>query len=138
MNPERRQQWIDAYGADPARWPAAERGPLDLPAGTVDEALSEAERLERALDAAFEPVTLPLGLRARILASAPQPRRTWWQELAQALGGPRLAGPVFAGALSLGLGLVWLLPGSSTAVDGELDDYLALAWIDPIDSEELP
>jgi hypothetical protein len=45
---------------------------------------------------------------------------------------------VFACALSLGLGLAWLLPAASTGVDAELDDYLALAWIDPDDSEELP
>jgi hypothetical protein len=138
MNPDRMQQWIDAYGADPTRWPAAARGPTDPPLGAVDEALREARRLEQALDAAFEPVALPLGLRARILASAPQPRRAWWQELAEALGGPRLAGPTFACALSLGLVLLWLLPGGSAAVDGELDDYLALAWIDPTDSEALP
>jgi hypothetical protein len=134
MSPERLQQLIDAYGADPARGPLAERGHSDPPAGAVDEA----DALARALDAAFEPVPLPSGLRARVLAAAPKPRRSGWQELAEALGGARLAAPVFACALSLGLGLAWLLPAASTGVDAELDDYLALAWIDPDDSEELP
>lgn len=138
MNPQRLQQLIDAYGADPARWPREERGASDASSAALGDALREAEALENALDAAFEPVPLPLGLRARVLAAAPRPRRGWWLELAEALGGPRLAAPVFACALSLGLGLAWLLPADGAAVEGELDNYLALAWIDPTDSEELP
>ncbi|SDD60280.1 hypothetical protein [Aquimonas voraii] len=138
MNPQRMQQLIDAYGADATRWPSAEGGRSALPIDALGRALREADALDRALDASFESMPLPLGLRARILASAPALRRTWWQELAEALGGARLAAPVFACALSLGIGLAWLLPAGGSAVDGELDNYLALAWIDPTDSEELP
>lgn len=141
MKTERLQALIEAYGADPARWPSAERaGPLDLSAPDTQHLLQQARTLDAALDAALPAIAAPAALRAHILRAVPQPSRPWWQDLWQALGGLRLAGPAFACAFSLGLGLAWMLPAQSDAAfaDHELEDYLAVAWIDPADSEELP
>ena len=147
MTPERMQQLIAAYGADPARWPPDERiDPAELP-GALRREVAEFDA--DLLNALPDP-PLPAGLRARILAAAPAvadarapappPSRSGWRELWQALGGLRLAGPAFACALSLGVGLAWLMPSTSDTAyaDQALEDYLALAWIDPIDSEDLP
>lgn len=142
MNTERLQTLIEAYGADPARWPEAERAAAAqlAAASGADTSLQQARALDAELAAALPLPSLPQGLRARILRSAPQPLRPWWHELWQAMGGLRLAGPAFACAFSLGLGLVWMLPSQidGRVVDSELENYLALAWIDPADSEELP
>jgi len=143
MNNERIRQLIEAYGADPARWPAADRDAAAAqhaePTAAVAVELQQARALDCALDAVSPPLALPSGLRARILATAPAPRVAWWFELGQALGGLRLAGPAFACAISLGLGLVWMLPEQPAAgAEGELENYLSLAWIDPANSEELP
>lgn len=144
MNPNRVQDLIAAYGADPSRWPQRERlaqeavQALAAESPALAEALQQAHALDADLDAAL-PVPAPLaGLRARILAQVPQPRRAWWRELGLALGGPRLVGPAFACAFSLGLALVWILPPPQADTDSEIDSWLMLAWIDPADSEELP
>lgn len=143
MNNEHMRRLIEAYGADPARWPArdcdaAPAVPLDA-TSALERELQQARALDRALDTAWPTVPLPDRLRARILLQAPQARGFWWTELGQALGGLRLFGPAFACAFSLGLGLAWMLPGQNDpAAAGELEDYLSLAWIDPAVSEELP
>lgn len=142
MNTQRLQILIDAYGADPTRWPLTERNAATVlsESGIESALLQQTRRLDAALDDALPAPTLPLGLRARILQALPQPRQPWWQELWQVMGGFRMAGPAFACAFSLGLALVWMLPAPSEALgnDTDLESYLALAWIDPADSEELP
>jgi hypothetical protein len=144
MNPKRMQDLIAAYGADPSRWPQGERLAQEAVQALAAESPALAEALARAhaqdadLDAALPVPSPSAGLRARILAQSPQPRRAWWRELSLALGGPRLVGPAFACAFSLGLALVWMLPPPQAETDAEIDSWLALAWIDPADSEELP
>lgn len=64
---------IDAHGADPARWPEAERNGLELLARSPQAAGALAEA--RALDAALAKAPMPAAaeldhLKARILASA--------------------------------------------------------------------
>ncbi|WP_395792943.1 hypothetical protein [Aquimonas sp.] len=148
MNSERLQHLIDAYGADPARWPPAERAalaaarPLSAP---LAQALAEAAALDQALSGLPLP-ELPSSLAARVLAAAPQaarhrppaPQRSGWRELWDALGGLRLAGPAFALALSFGLGLGILIPQAAEESESDLDTYIALAWLDESIDEELP
>lgn len=147
MNSERLQHLIDAYGADPARWPPAERAALaaqPLSASLV-RALSEAAALDQTLSTLPQP-ELPATLAARVLAAAPQaarqrppaPQRSGWRELWDALGGLRLAGPAFAFALSFGLGLGILIPQAAEEPESDLDTYIALAWLDESIDEELP
>lgn len=72
MTPERLKQILEAYGADPARWPADER---EAAARLVraERERDEARALDRALDAWAVPAMRldPLRLTAR----ATQPRR---------------------------------------------------------------
>jgi hypothetical protein len=57
---------LASYGADPARWPTAERGalPPHLEAG---DGLIEAARIDRLLGLASRP-TIPAGLESRLMA----------------------------------------------------------------------
>ena len=64
---------IDAHGADPARWPAAERASLEALARSpgVARQLAEARALDAVLAKSLTPVAAELGhLKARILAGA--------------------------------------------------------------------
>jgi len=75
MTPARLHAILDAYGADPARWPAAERdAALALLARSAEARRhhDQAARLDAALDAA--PVDVPSpALAGRILRAAPRP-----------------------------------------------------------------
>ncbi len=67
---------LASYGADPARWPAAERAALLPYLAEAAEASKDARRIDRLLDLApFH--SLPLGLEARLLARirTPAPAR---------------------------------------------------------------
>jgi len=72
MTPERLSELIAAYGADPARWPDAERAAAvaRLDAGEPDGFAAAAE-LDAQL-AAYVTRT-PIGLHARIMAALPVP-----------------------------------------------------------------
>lgn len=112
----RLQQVIDAYGADPARWPAAERDVLEPLLDKDSAALREAGALDRllALASAVEPRGIPaFGSLARPapakapMGTHPQIRR--WTAMLP------LAASVAAG--------IYL--GSGGALDGVLPDSLA-------------
>lgn len=60
---------LAAYGADPARWPAAERAPLQALVQGQPELLIEALEIDRVL-ARAEPPRIPLGAAARLLERA--------------------------------------------------------------------
>ena len=67
---------LDCQGADPARWPAAERTRANalLQASPQAQALlAEAQRLDEALDQAFPPMPAPATLESRILAGLSHP-----------------------------------------------------------------
>lgn len=73
MNAERLKALAEAYGADPRRWPEAERGAaLDFmradPA-SADRLLFEARQLDLVLDASAAPAASH-ALRARVIAGA--------------------------------------------------------------------
>lgn len=144
MHRHRLEELIAAYGADPARWPASERAhraDLELLDPQLAALLDEQRTLDRQL-AELAVVPAPSqALAARILAAAPRPARPrWsWSALLSELGGPRLAGPALACALSLGLGLALLLPTTPSSDDAVVEDWLALALLDEgVDEELLP
>ena len=67
---------LDRQGADPARWPLAERTRANalLQASPQAQALlAEAQRLAEALDQAFPPMPVPAALESRILAGISRP-----------------------------------------------------------------
>jgi hypothetical protein len=78
MNETRLLELIDAYGADPERWPAGDRAAalaLLARSAAARTALAEASELDRLLDAAPAPVAPTPVLAARVLARAPQAAR---------------------------------------------------------------
>jgi hypothetical protein len=116
MTAERFRAIVDAYGADPARWPADERGAAQAWAAqhraAADALLDGAAQLDAWLGEAS--VAAPAAaLTRRIAASAPQPAppraRLWWS--GAAFVGAGLAGCA-AGAFAMS---VALLAGSAPA-----------------------
>ncbi|MCP5433656.1 MAG: hypothetical protein H6923_10350 [Alphaproteobacteria bacterium] len=74
MNAERFARILEAYGADPRRWPAAERAACEAFAA-ADPQAGAALGAERALDElldALPPVAPSLALRTRILSATPR------------------------------------------------------------------
>jgi hypothetical protein len=105
MDRERFERMIEAYGADPARWPEGERAVGLRFAAHADMTARLAE--ERALDAkldAWKADKPSLELRARLSASMPRgarpdPKRWWWRgaALAAACAAGIVAGVSFGG-----------------------------------------
>lgn len=134
MTPERFAQIVDAYGADPRRWPDAER---DAARAFAQAYPSEAQpRLAAAamLDAclAADAVARPSrSLQRRIVGSASAPGRRpsrgtrpvrWW------LPGAALAGAGMAGIVAGVLAMSWLtVPGQPPNAAHE-PSYLSTAF----------
>ncbi|MGY6125618.1 hypothetical protein ACW9YV_09025 [Paraburkholderia strydomiana] len=107
MTPERFHQIVEAYGADPRRWPQQERaaaqGWADAHRAQADAYLAEAAELDTWL--AADHVALPdAALQQRIIGSAPRrrpaaPRHAWWWSGAAVAGIGLLGGA--AGALAV-------------------------------------
>ncbi|MBA4287019.1 MAG: hypothetical protein C0434_15975 [Xanthomonadaceae bacterium] len=109
MNLQRFAALIDAYGAEPRRWPQAERAEaLAFANGDARAAalLRDAAALDALLDA---DVSAPATATARraLLAALPPPvlRVSRGQELLALLGGWRIALPAMAMALVAGINL---------------------------------
>lgn len=110
MTLERFAALLDAYGADPRRWPAAERAAAERLAAADQRAaalLSEARRVDEVLDGHRAP-GVSADLRARVLAAAPTPARArrwavaaWARLLAPGAGlaAAGVAGLMFGAAL---------------------------------------
>jgi anti-sigma-K factor RskA len=143
MTLDRLRAIVDAYGADPARWPAAERtaGEALLAGSAAARALvAEAADLDAALDAvpALQPTP---AMRTAILAAAPRRAassllaqlREGWRELFAELGGWRMAGGVLAASLVLGIVSGGLLSEGLSAETSP--DLLQLAYLDDSDVE---
>lgn len=150
MSPDRLAEIIDACGADPRRWPEAERAAAEA----LLAASAEARALQReaaALDALLTPAPARIepsdALRARIMAqaaslAAAQPRRAGWrQQVAEAAGFlfpggrmmPQLATLAFALAIGIGAGFTNL--GMADSQDSDLVT-LQLASAAPVYLEE--
>jgi hypothetical protein len=103
------QRLIEAYGADPQRWPATRRADADaFLAAEPDQAaamLAGERALDEALDVLRPPVVSPT-LRDRILAAAPKPQQAGWS--------------VFAGWLRPGVGALMAASCAAGVVAGLL------------------
>lgn len=110
MTIERLRTILSAYGANPARWPSAERAKAEALIARSPEAraaLAEARVLDDTLDRAITPVPYldPVALAAAASAGPQErrkggaARRLWWLEWSP------LAGLVAAGIVGLVIGL---------------------------------
>lgn len=142
---------LDAYGAEPRRWPAGERNAAEALIGASSEARAlhaAAARFDGALSASVAPAP-SAALRAAILQAAPKPEpaatpgiaavlRGLWQALAGTLagelGGLRPAGAVLGIALVLGAvtgGAVGTQTAATSTVSAEENvDFVQLALFD--------
>jgi hypothetical protein len=134
MNIDRFKVLLDGYGADPARWPAAERAAAEAFARTSPEAASliaAARALDRALECmptaapALDPVAVAAAASAAPQRRASRPRRSGF--------GFGFAWPNFAGlaaAMVVGFVVGW------TGMIGPLDTAVALADASPLSTTE--
>jgi hypothetical protein len=128
---ERLEQLLDAYGADPSRWPDAERAAAEQLIRTDVEAqklLMQARSLDDLLDLSELPDAASAGLRARVLeipirhAHAPArvfPRFGWKMALFA-------LAPCVLGFLS---GNLLLDPALDAGTDSEDDAWAELAQV---------
>jgi hypothetical protein len=129
---------VEAYGADPARWPAAQRDDLAalLEWPEAADILSEAQFLDGFLNAATAP-RMSEDLSRRIMANyrAPAPRAGIMTYLRGLAPGFRL---VPAGALA-GFGALGLASGIVTASAQEplAPEYEALAYVNDLSAAPL-
>ena len=135
MNRERFFSIVDAYGAEPRRWPEAERAAAlaHLEAdGEAAARVREAAGLDAVLDES-RPLAPSAALRSRVVAAAPRARRSparlgWW-----APG----AGLVAAGVAGLMFGAALLAP-QEVQTDMLLADseaYDLLEVLEPVEGQ---
>ena len=134
MNIERFEILLDAYGAEPARWPAAERSSAEAFAHATPEAaalVAAARRLDQALDRVpaaapeLDAVAVAAQASAALQRRAPRPRGGGF--------GFGLAWPNFAGlgaAMAVGFIVGW------TGIVSSLDTASAIADAAPISTTE--
>jgi hypothetical protein len=125
---------LDAYGAAPRRWPAAERAAAEALLAESPEAramLEKAAELDRLLDAA-EPPAPSATLRAKILEAAPgrvvRSRARWRRVPASPAARRFAAAAALAASLVLGMVTGGTLLGDPPA-EGE-GEFLQLALFD--------
>lgn len=145
MNIQRVRQIIEAYGAEPARWPAAERDQALAMVERTPELTrlrEEAGHLDAALDA-FAPAIAPPALRDRILARtagtsqrSPSALDRFLQWLLAGTPRERILRPVMASLLPLLVGFALGAFSPANGADEVLvqnalaDDVAALAFVD--------
>lgn len=137
MNTERFENLIAAYGAEPSRWPEAERKAamafMASDRAAAERMLFEARMIDAALDASPTP-QVSHALRERILAAAPREKPA----ASPAFGWPRWlragAGLVAACAVGAAAGglTITQLAGAAQA-----DTILAQASDLPMDEQEI-
>ena len=84
MTQDRFIQILEAYGANPSRWPEAERADAEAFADKHSELFQKMIRAEAALDAALDQTQYEPGelLENRILSTLPKPAKAWnWRAL---------------------------------------------------------
>ena len=126
MDLTRLSQLLDTYGADPGRWPAAERAAAMALLAASDAARAQqriAAQLDGALDS-WEVSPPSRSLRSAVIATAQPPRSRWHASLVELwrdLGGWQLAGPAFAASLALGAWVpIWLDEAATDLPDEDL------------------
>ncbi|MGE0116647.1 MAG: hypothetical protein AB7S71_20395 [Dongiaceae bacterium] len=144
MTSERLEAIVAVYGADPARWPAAERDAAASLLARSDAAralTAHAAALDAALDAVPSLSPTP-ALRAAVLAAAPQARppslltrlRESWRAMRDEFGNVPAMGSLFAASLVLGVIAGGILAGSPAAESDP--DLMQLAlYYDESDAE---
>lgn len=113
MDKTRFEAILAAYGADPRRWPEAERAAAQAFARASGDgaAIAEARALDAALGEAAEPAPVSDLLYARVLARAPKPVRRLFERGQMARPLMALAACAVFG-LALGFGGGMLAPAS--------------------------
>ena len=124
MNRTRFEHLLEAYGADFARWPAAERAAgaayAEHHAPDLAALLREARALDAALNEARGAAPDVAGLSARVLAAAPKPAQGFGRRAGLALA----ACAVFGAMLGYGGGLM----APAAAAD---EEYFTMAFEAP-------
>jgi anti-sigma factor RsiW len=131
MDRERFEQLVEAYGADPARWPADLRAAAEAAAASPEagEALRAARALDQALDS-FDSEPPSLALRQRILARAPRPRSAPAWRLGRAfwLSGAGLAAACAVGVV-VGVSLGGAMATSASQADRDTEAAAAFGTV---------
>jgi hypothetical protein len=135
MNRNRFFAILEAFGAEPRRWPTAERAEALVFAGADAEAgaaLRRAEELDGLLDES-RPLAPSPALRRRIVEAAPQPRvrRSALRWFAPG------AGLAAAGVAGLVFGVSLLAPPEAApdALLADLDTYEVLGGFEPAEGQ---
>lgn len=135
MNLERIKTLVEAYGANPARWPAGDRAVAEAFLKATPEArtwLEDAAALDRLLDAA-ETQMVTRALEDRILAHLPEQRAARagvLARLADLLPGGWAPASALACSLALGLAVGATLPEIAGLGDPQAADPALLAFGD--------
>ena len=142
MNLERFAVLIDSYGAEPRRWPAAERDAALAFAAVstaADALMREAAALDALLDTDHAAAATPAARRAVIAAlpSTPVTAGQRWRELLALLGGWRIAVPAMAMALVAGIN-IGASAGASILVSSEAASTYAASEEDSRDPRYTP
>lgn len=130
---ERFTALVEAWGADPARWPAAERPAALalLETSTAARAVVEREkRLDLALDLTPPAAPPPAALARRLAGLAADPR-SLWTDLLALFGGWRPAAAALALCIAAGVVLGTAVPTAQEAetqvvYEAALPDYAQL------------
>lgn len=127
VTPKRVREIIAAYGAEPARWPAAERTAalaILRDDAELSALLQDAQRLDAALDSFAPPLpTVNAGdVAGRIMAAArqtstPRPKEAPSIPFWRWFGWPKIAGLAMAGVIGFTIG--W------TGLDAQLQEWMA-------------
>lgn len=136
MTPERVSAIIEAYGASPARWPAAERDDALALIAEQPERFATAQAAEAELDAllgsgSMQPSDL---LERRIMRALPEPRSTGWNWRA-----PAAAAAAVLLAVSVGVGSGVFTPVEEPSIEELYADALysyGMDWTSLYSGEE--
>ena len=136
VTPKRVREIIAAYGADSARWPAAERTAalaILRDDAELSALLQDARRLDTALDSFAPPLPTvnAAELAGRIMAVArqmptPRPKEELSIPFWRWFGWPKIAGLAMAGVIGFTIGWTgldaqlqeWMAPGSTITAPG--------------------
>lgn len=140
MTAERFLALVEAWGANPRRWPAAERADAEAFAAAhpaqARAALAEADAIDALLQASPTPAP-SMALRDRVLASAaaaglqaPRTGRRWFDRLGLALG----AGWAAAACAGVAAGVML---GTHLTADAEADAVLYQSSLLGLDDTEV-
>lgn len=118
MTPKRFREIVEAYGAVPQRWPAAERAAAETFVRNNVEArdvLAREADLDRLLDC-YRIASSTSALTGAVVASVPSSRRLSWVALLKGLG---MVGAGLAGAVAGAFLMAIYTPSVPTVIDDD-------------------